>query len=363
MTNPPGGCTPARFAPPDAADPGETVEAGDVSPAFAVPGVDGLRGAPGDGAAPSDGDAPSAADTAANPSTPVGAGPAHVVNVPGPDGVVPGARKPGERGRPPGRLSRIRGELPFEWRIGLGILGLVGLFVLWVVAASATSGPGTTGVRVPYPSDTWTALRELQSEGLLWSDFTASAERILYGYSISVAIGVVVGLAIGVLPGFDGTLEAPIGFLRYIPATALTPLLLSWLGIGETPKLTLIVVGTVFYNILMVADVARSVPRELIAASSTLGAGRLRTLTRVVVPHSVPGIIDVARINLAAGWLMLVVAELLATDEGLAVRVQRASRFRDYDRIFALLIVFGIIGIVSDLVLRGLRWAVAAWDR
>ena len=232
-----------------------------------------------------------------------------------------------------------------------------------MVAASATSGPGTGGVRVPYPSDTWAALRELQSEGLLWTDVRASAERVLYGYSISVAIGVVVGLAIGVLPGFEGTLEAPIGFLRYIPATALTPLLLSWLGIGESPKLTLIVVGTVFYNILMVADVARSVPRELIAASSTLGAGRLRTLARVVVPHSVPGIIDVARINLAAAWLMLVVAELLAADDGLAVRIQRASRFRDYDRMFAILIIFGIIGMLSDLALRGLRWAVAAWDR
>ncbi len=61
--------------------------------------------------------------------------------------------------------------------------------------------------------------------------------------------------------------EPQIGFLRYIPATALTPLFLLWLGIGETPKIWLIVVGTVFYNILMIADVARSVPRELINAS------------------------------------------------------------------------------------------------
>jgi NitT/TauT family transport system permease protein len=153
------------------------------------------------------------------------------------------------------------------------------------------------------------------------------------------------------------------GFLRYIPATALTPLLLLWLGIDEAPKIALIVLGTVFYNILMVADVARSVPRQLIDAAATLGASRRRIMARVVWPHSVPGIIDVARINLAAGWLMLVVAELLAAQEGLAFRIVRAQRFRAIDTMFALLLVFAVIGLVSDLLLRRLRWAVGRWAR
>jgi len=187
--------------------------------------------------------------------------------------------------------------------------------------------------------------------------------RMFYGYGISVAIGIVVGVAMGAFPGVEGGLEAPIGFLRYIPASALTPLMLLWLGVNEAPKITLIVVGTVFFNILMVADVARAVPRELISAAATLGASRRRIIMRVVLPHSWPGIVDVARINLAAGWLMLVVAELLASDEGLAVRIVRSTRFLRFDVMFAVLIVFGVIGIVSDLALRGLRWAVAPWDR
>ena len=78
-----------------------------------------------------------------------------------------------------------------------------------------------------------------------------------------------------------------------------------------------------FFNILMVADVARSVPRELITQQRRWAPPRRRIIPRVVVPHSLPGIVDVARINLAAGWLMLVVAELLASDEGLAVRIAR----------------------------------------
>lgn len=271
-------------------------------------------------------------------------------------------RPPGRRGRPLGTLSRIRGPLPVRWRLGLGVAGLAGLVVAWVVAAAATAG-ADSGVRVPTMAATWTALDELRRSGTLWADLGASAERMLYGYGISITIGVVIGVAVGAFPGVEGAVEAPVGFLRYIPASALTPLMLLWLGVDEAPKIALIVAGTVFFNILMVADVARSVPRELVHAAATLGASRRRIILRVVLPHSWPGIVDVARINLAAGWLMLVVAELLASDEGLAVRIARATRFLDFDVMFAVLIVFGTIGVLSDLALRGLRWAVAAWDR
>jgi NitT/TauT family transport system permease protein len=119
----------------------------------------------------------------------------------------------------------------------------------------------------------------------------------------------------------------------------------------------------VFFNLLMVADVARSVPKEIINASYTLGAGRLTVLRRVVFPHSLPGIIDVARINLAAAWSILVVAELLAAQEGLAFRIVRAQRFRQIDEMFAILIIFGAIGVVSDLALRALRNRAAPWAR
>jgi NitT/TauT family transport system permease protein len=178
-----------------------------------------------------------------------------------------------------------------------------------------------------------------------------------------VVIGIVVGMLIGSYRSVESFFEPQIGFLRYIPASALTPLFLLWLGIGESPKIWLIVVGTVFFNIVMMADVARNVPRELLNAAYTLGAGRWTVMRRIIVRHSIPGIIDAARVNLAAAWLMLVVAELLAAQEGLAFQIIRAQRFRATDTMFALLIVFGIIGLVSDLALRGLRNVAAPWSR
>jgi NitT/TauT family transport system permease protein len=219
------------------------------------------------------------------------------------------------------------------------------------------------GFQVPTIAATWSALVEMWEAGELWSDFAASVERVGIGYAASIVIGVVLGVLIGSFRSAEAFFEPQIGFLRYIPATALTPLLLIWLGIDEAPKIALIIVGTVFFNILMIADVTRAVPRELISAAYTLGARRLTVLRRVILPHSWPGIVDVARINLAAAWLMLVVAELLAAQDGLAFRIIRAQRFRRIDRMFALLLVFGVLGMASDLALRWFRDHTGRWAK
>ena len=280
---------------------------------------------------------------------------------PGDDAPSAGERVTGPtRGRRQHSLLGVRTSLDPRWRVVLGALGVVSIFALWTFAAYQLH---TGSALVPTPVDTWKALAKMWSAGTLQQDLWASVQRVAIGYSISIVIGVVLGIAIGSFASFEAFLEPQIGFLRYIPATALTPLFLLWLGIDESPKIWLIVAGTVFYNILMVADVARNVPRELLNASYTLGAGRRTVLRKVILPHSFPGIIDVARINLAAAWLMLVVAELLAAQRGLAFEIIRAQRFRAVDTMFALLIVFGVIGIVSDLALRWLRRRAAPWAR
>ena len=293
--------------------------------------------------------APSAAD-----ATTVAAGP---MLAPEP----PSGGTTATRGRKQHRLLQIRTPLSLGWRISLGAVGIAAIFAVWLLSSSQLDD--AQAFLVPSPGAAWDALTEMWREGTLRQDLVASLTRVGIGYGISLGIGIVLGVLIGTFVSAESFFEPQIGFLRYIPASALTPLLLLWLGIGESPKITLIVVGTVFYNILMVADVVRAAPRELLDASATLGAGRWTTVRKVIVPHSVPGIIDVARINLAAAWLMLVVAELLAAQEGLAFRIVRAQRFRAIDTMFALLIMFGIIGLLSDVALRRLRWAVARWAR
>lgn len=269
------------------------------------------------------------------------------------------AKQARPRGRTHHPLVRIFDDIPHIWRVGLIMTGLALLFIVWGIAASSSS----SGMVIPTPAQTWHGLVRLNDEGVLWGDIWASCRRVAIGYAISMLIAVTIGSLMGLYRSAESLLEAPIGFLRYIPATALVPLMLFWLGVDEMPKIVLIVIGSAFFNILMVADVVRNVPRELVNAAYTLGAGRMRVLRRVVLPHSMPGIIDVARINLAAAWAILVVAELLAAQEGIAFRIVRAQRFRQIDEMFALLIVFGVIGIVSDLALRALRNRAAPWAR
>ena len=176
----------------------------------------------------------------------------------------PVAAAQGVRGHAQSHLLRIRTDVGAPWRIGLGVLGVASVFVLWWFVAARLAQPQL----LPTPGATASALRDLASD-TLWTDAWASVRRILIGYSISIAIGVVLGLTIGTFVSFESFFEAPVGFLRYIPASALTPVLLLWLGIGESPKVWLIVIGTAFFNVLMMADVARAVPRELIEASYT----------------------------------------------------------------------------------------------
>lgn len=268
-----------------------------------------------------------------------------------------GSTLSGTRGRRPSRLLGIRTEIPVAWRAGLGIAGVLGLLALWYWSSSGGSALIAT------PGESWSAFREMVGDGTFQTDLWASAQRILIGYGISLVIGVVLGIATGTFFAVDALFEPMIGFLRYIPAPALIPLFLLLLGIDESPKIWLIVVGTAFYNVLMTADVARAVPREMINASYTLGAGRLRIVRRVILPHSLPGIVDVARINLAAAWSMLVVAELLAAQSGLGYQLIRSQRFRAIDAMFAILIAFGVIGLLSDVILRQVRNRIAPWAR
>ncbi|MET0628708.1 MAG: ABC transporter permease [Acidimicrobiia bacterium] len=263
------------------------------------------------------------------------------------------------RGRKQHALFRLRGDIPFGLRIGIAVFSVVGLTALWWLAADVF-------VQQPYlvsPLDTVNGLRSLWESGDLASDVQASGLRIVEGYTISLAIGIVLGVSIGSFRSVEAFWESPVGLLRYIPATALTTLFLAWLGIDESPKVALVIAGTVFFNIVMIADVARNVPKEMVDTAYTLGAGRARVLGRVIMPQSFPGIIDVARINLAAAWPMLVIAELLAATDGLGYRLTVLRRGNDWNGTFAILLVFAVIGLASDLFLRWLRNRVSPWAR
>lgn len=281
---------------------------------------------------------------------------------------APAARIAGRAEWPPlPRRERTRGpatwlaphrEISQTTRWVLRALSLLTPLAVWIVLCAVHAVDQTF---LPTPAAVWRAFLDMARSGDLLTDTAASVRRVLLGFGLALAISVPVGFAMGTWRWALAALEPVIGLVRYWPASAFIPLLVIWLGLGESSKLAILVLGVVFFNILMVADVVRQVPRRLLEVSTTLGAGPGVLIRKVILPHALPGVIDAARVNAAAAWNFVVISELIAADSGLGYRITRSGRFLQTDRIFAVLIVIGLIGIAMDVGLRLLRDRVGRW--
>jgi NitT/TauT family transport system permease protein len=260
--------------------------------------------------------------------------------------------------RPPRATFAIRAPLSGPARIVLVTLSVLVPLAAWLVLGAT----GAVDPRfLPDPASVWQAGLDMASSGQLWTDTWATVQRIAYGYGLAVAVSVPLGIAMGSFAAANALLEPLSGLLRYLPAAAFTPLLLIWLGIGEPPKIALIFIGTVFFNMLMTADAVRLVPRDFLDVAYTLGARRWEVLWKVIVPHSLPGMLDAVRVNFAAAWNLVVVAELVNSETGLGKRILSAQRFTQTDKIFAILVVIGVVGVLTDVLLRLARNRIGRW--
>jgi NitT/TauT family transport system permease protein len=272
----------------------------------------------------------------------------------------PRAAASGPSRRAPSSFWRIREDIPprLRWILIAFSLGSP-LLIWWLVYLSGQ----VSELFLPSPLDAWAAGVEWFRSGDLRADAWVSIRRVTVGYGIAVAISVPLGLAMGTFRSIQSLFEPAIAFIRYMPAPAFIPLFLIWFGIYEEPKIALIFMGTVFFNTLMTANVVWQVPSELIHVSRTLGANGFVVFRKVIFPHAVPGMIDAVRVNLAAAWNLIVVAELFAADQGLGFRIVRSQKFLQTDSIFAVLIAIGVIGVLSDVALRLLRDRLSPWAK
>jgi len=263
-------------------------------------------------------------------------------------------RKPARRAK----VWAIRAPIPRPARVALIACSVLVPLVAWVAVSAAGAVPEQF---LPSPQAVWAAGLDMSRAGTLATDIWASLQRILIGFGLAIVVSVPLGLLMGGFRAGQALFEPVVGLLRYLPASAFIPLLTIWLGIGEPSKVMLLFIGTVFFNTLMTADVVRQVPTALVDVSYTLGARRGEVVRKVVVPHALPGMIDCVRVNAAAAWNFVVVAELINSEEGLGYRIARSQRFLASDRIFAILVVIAVIGLAIDIVLRLLRDRIGRW--
>ncbi|MGS2643713.1 ABC transporter permease [Streptosporangium sp. G12] len=273
-------------------------------------------------------------------------------------GLSGGKDRSAAKGRFPGK-GRSGGQgLSVRARWGLRAASVLFPLALWAAVSTADLVDPTF---LPSPLAVLEAFAEMLGTGQLVDDTLASLGRVGAGFGLAVLISVPLGVAMGTSAVALALLEPVVGLLRYMPAAAFIPLLIIWLGLGEPSKIAILVLGVVFFNTLMVADAVRRVPGELGQAAATLGARRGEILRKVTWPYALPAVVDAARINAAAAWNFVVVAELIAAESGLGYRIVRAQRFLQTDKIFAVLIVIGVVGLLIDVALRVLRDRLGRW--
>ena len=237
-----------------------------------------------------------------------------------------------------------------------------GSFALVLAAwCIASYGKLVSPLIMPTPTEVLaTAARQI-GNGSLRADALVSITRIGLGFLASAILAIPLGILIGAYKPIEAAQEPLVGFIRYVPVPALIPLVMVAAGIGESAKVLLIFIGTYFQMVLVVADVTRQVPRDLINAARTLGANRRQQLLNVLLPATVPGLLDTCRIMLGWAWTYLVIAEVVATDSGLGYRIMKAQRFLRTDEIFLGILVLGILGLATDLLFKVLQPRLTPW--
>lgn len=234
-------------------------------------------------------------------------------------------------------------------RTGLALLSFAAVLAAW---SAASYGGLVKDLFLPKPHSVLLAFADMHRDGILLSYTWDSVYRVMVGWSLAVAAAVPLGLFIATSRRGAAVCAPLIEFARYLPVVALVPLTLLYFGIGDGQKFAIIFLGTFFQLTLMVADSVAAVPRDLGRAAATLGASRAQIYRMVLLPGALPGIMDDLRITVGWAWTYLVVAELVAANSGLGYMILRAQRFLAIDRIFAGLVLIGLLGLATDWLFK-----------
>jgi len=202
-----------------------------------------------------------------------------------------------------------------------------------------------------------------RSEEWLHESLWNSIQVIFWGFVISSLFGVPLGVLAGTYDFFSRLFEPFIEFFRYLPAPAFGALAVAILGIYDAPKIAIIFIGTFFQQVLIVSNTTRKLDSALLEAAQTLGAKSRALLFRVVVPGILPDLYRDQRILLGWAWTYLIVAELIGTSSGITWFITQQARYKNFDNVFAAIMMIGILGLTIDLILAWIGRRIFPWQQ
>ena len=190
-----------------------------------------------------------------------------------------------------------------------------------------------------------------------------SIRIIFWGFVISSVIGVPLGILCGTYSAIARLNEPFIEFFRYLPAPAFGALAVAILGIYDGPKIAIIVIGTLFQQVLIIANTTRKLDYAMLEAAMTLGTQKISLLTRVVVPGILPDLYRDQRILLGWAWTYLIVAELIGTSSGITFFITQQARYQHFENVYAAIMIIGFIGLGVDQLLARFAPVLFPWER
>ncbi len=231
-------------------------------------------------------------------------------------------------------------------------------------------GNGANPIYLPAPHEVaiafytaFTTEPTRSSEQWLHESLWHSIQIIFWGFTLSSLIGVPLGVLCGTYVAISKLQEPFIEFFRYLPAPAFGALAVAILGIHDGPKIAIIFIGTFFQQVLIIANTTRKLDVALLEAALTLGAKKFQLLFRVVIPGILPDLFRDQRILLGWAWTYLIVAELIGTSSGITWFITQQARYKNFENVYAAIIMIGIIGVVTDILLAKLGKRLFPWEK
>ncbi|MFF0338973.1 ABC transporter permease [Kribbella sp. NPDC004875] len=244
-------------------------------------------------------------------------------------------------------------------RFGAAI-GPVLLLVIWSIGSAA----GWIDQRIL--SAPWTVVTtagDLIADGRLQSNLWTSAQRALLGLALGVVLGVLLALISGLSRLGEAVLDGPIQIKRAIPSLALLPLLILWLGIGESMKVVTILLGVFVPVYIHTHNGLRTIDSRYVELAQTVGLSQWQFIRRVVLPGALPGFLLGLRFAVTGAWLSLVVVEQINSTSGIGYMMELARTYGQTDIIIVGLVVYGVLGLLSDAVVRLIQRRALSWRR
>jgi sulfonate transport system permease protein len=250
------------------------------------------------------------------------------------------------------RKSRFA-EYFFPWLLPLLVL------VLWAAAAKWSWVSATA---LPSPGAVAKSALRLSASGELPKHLWESLKRALIGLAIGGSVGFLFALANGLSTWTHRLFDSSIQMLRNIPHLAIIPLAILWFGIGESSKQFLIVTGVFFPIYLNTLHGIRALDPRLLEMGRAYGLSRWELFRKIILPGAMPSILVGLRFALGMMWLTLIVAETIASDNGIGYMTMNAREFLQTDVVIVGILLYALLGKLADLIARGLERYFLRWN-